>query len=123
MLFVAEYDMSWDNLDAVVARRLEWSEIMPEGFSFVGEYVWQSGNPPFRGVAIIDCAEVDDVNAFVLHYGPTLTMRIHPATDVMSGIAQLQGLTNGDAGAAPTKKKKKKAATRKRTKAKRARRR
>jgi hypothetical protein len=29
------------------------------------------------------------LDAFVLHYGPTLTMRLHPATDVATGIATL----------------------------------
>lgn len=89
MLFVAEYEFEWEALSAVIAKRIEWGEAQPEGFRFVGEYVWTDGEPPFRGVAIIEAADVEVLNAFVLHYGPTLTMRIHPATDVATGIATL----------------------------------
>ena len=89
MLFVAEYEFEWQALSGVIAKRIEWGETQPEGFLFVGEYVWTDGDPPFRGVAIIEAADVEALNAFVLHYGPTLKMRIHPATDVASGIATL----------------------------------
>ena len=89
MLFVAEYEFGWDALSTVIAKRIEWGEALPEGFRFVGEYVWTSGAPPFRGVAVVEAADVGALNAFVLHYGPTLTMRIHPATDVATGIATL----------------------------------
>ena len=89
MLFVAEYEFEWEALSTVVAKRLEWGEAQPEGFRFVGEYVWTDGEPPFRGVAVVEAADVDALNAFVLHYGPSLTMRIHPATDVATGIATL----------------------------------
>ena len=58
MLFVAEYEFGWDVLEAVIAKRLEWSEVQPDGFRFVGEYVWQDRDPPFRGVAVIDAADV-----------------------------------------------------------------
>jgi len=91
MLFVAEYEFDWESLDAVVAKRLEWEDARPEDFRFVGEYVWQHGDPPFRGVAVIDADTVEALNAFVLHYGPTLRMRVHPATDVTSGISQVGG--------------------------------
>ena len=89
MLFVAEYEFGWDALSAVIAKRIEWGEALPEGFRFVGEYVWPNGEPPFRGVAVVEAADVEALHAFVLHYGPTLTMRIHPATDVATGIATL----------------------------------
>jgi len=49
-----------------------------------------------RHVAIIGMSgrfpgadDVEALNAFVLHYGPTLRMVIHAATDVQSGIAML----------------------------------
>src|SRR5262249_19705233 len=86
MLFVAEYELGWDTLDAVVAKRLEWDAVQPDDFRFIGEYVWQDRDPPFRGIAIIDADSVDAVNSFVLHYGPTLKVRMHPATDVVHGI-------------------------------------
>ncbi len=91
MLFVAEYEFGWEMLEAVVAKRLEWGEAQPDGFRFVGEYVWQDHDPPFRGVAIIDAKSVEALNAFVLHYGPTLKMHVHPATDVVSGIGMVGG--------------------------------
>lgn len=94
MLFVAEYELTWAALDAVIAKRLEWDDAKPEGFHFIGEYVWQDGEPPFRGVAIIEAESVEALNGFVLHYGPTLSMRIHPASDVVSAIASVGA--NGD---------------------------
>lgn len=87
MLFVAEYELGWDALSTVVAKRLEWNEVQPEGFRFIGEYIWQQRDPPFRGVAVIETDDIETLNAFTLHYGPTIKMTIHPATDVHSGIA------------------------------------
>ncbi len=89
MLFVAEYELRWETLDAAVAKRIEWSEIQPDGFHFVGEYVWQDRDPPFRGIAIIDADSVEALNSFVLHYGPTLKMHVHPASDVATGLEQV----------------------------------
>jgi hypothetical protein len=89
MLFVAEYEFGWESLSTVVAKRIEWGEVQPDGFRFVGEYVWTDRGPPFRGVAIIEAEDAKALNAFVLHYGPTLTMALHAATDVASGIATL----------------------------------
>ncbi len=89
MLFVAEYEFGWDSLSAVVAKRIEWGAAQPDGFRFVGEYIWQDREPPFRGVAVVEADDVEALNAFVLHYGPTLRMVIHAATDVQSGIAML----------------------------------
>jgi hypothetical protein len=89
MLFIAEYEFGWDALSAVVAKRLEWDAAQPDGFRFVGEYIWQDREPPFRGIAVIEADHVEALNAFALHYGPTLRIAIHPATDVQSGIAML----------------------------------
>ena len=89
MLFVAEYEFGWESLSAVVAKRLEWDGAQPDGFRFVGEYIWHNREPAFRGVAVIDADGVEALNAFALHYGPTLKMTIHPASDVQSGIALL----------------------------------
>lgn len=86
MLFVAEYDLNWDMIDAAAAKRVEWEDAMPDDFKFVGEYVWQDRDPPFRGVAIIETDSVESINAFVLHYGPALRVRIYPASDVLSAI-------------------------------------
>jgi hypothetical protein len=89
MLFVAEYEFGWDALTTVVAKRLEWGEAQPDGFRFVGEYIWQDREPPFRGIAVIEAETVEALNAFALHYGPTLKLAIRVATDVQSGIAML----------------------------------
>ena len=89
MLFVAEYEFGWDALSAVVAKRIEWDAAQPQGFRFVGEYIWHDKEPPFRGLAVIEADDVEALNAFVLHYGPTLRMAIHAASDVQSGIAML----------------------------------
>jgi Domain of unknown function (DUF3303) len=90
MLFVAEYELSWENLEVAIAKRLEWDAVQPAGFRFVAEYIWQQGSPPFRGVAVFEADSVEEVNGFVLHYGPSLTMRVHPASDVRSSIAALE---------------------------------
>jgi hypothetical protein len=87
MLFVAEYELTWEMLEAVIAKRLEWDDAKPDGFRFIGEYVWLDCEPPFRGVAIIDADSVEALNSFVLHYGPTLKVSLHAASDVVSGIA------------------------------------
>lgn len=89
MIFVAEYEFGWESLSAVVAKRLEWGEAQPDGFRFLGEYIWQEHDPPFRGMAVIESADIEGLNAFRLHYGPSLKMTIHPAADVHSGIAML----------------------------------
>ena len=89
MLFVAEYEFEWESLASVVAKRIEWGEVQPDGFRFVGEYIWQNREPAFRGFAVIDADGVEALNAFALHYGPTLKMTIHAASDVQSGIASL----------------------------------
>ena len=89
MLFVAEYEFTWSTLEASIAKRLEWDDAKPDGFRFIGEYVWQDGEPPFRGVAIIEADTVDALNSFALHYGPALKIRVHPASDVVSAIANL----------------------------------
>ncbi|GBD26349.1 hypothetical protein HRbin30_01681 [bacterium HR30] len=91
MLFVAEYDLRWEDVDNAIAKRLEWSEHMPEGFRFIGEYIWPDHEPAFRGVAIFEADSVEAVNSFVLHYGSTLRMRVHPASDVLSAIASTTG--------------------------------
>ena len=92
MLFVAEYDLTWDMLDAAIAKRLEWEDAKPDGFRFVAEYVWQDRDPPFRGIAVIETDDVEAINAFVLHYGPALRVRLFPASDVLSAI----GMTSND---------------------------
>ncbi len=99
MLFVAEYEITWPTLDAAIAKRLEWDGAKPDGFRFIGEYVWQDGEPPFRGVAIIEAESVEAINSFVLHYGPTLKMRVHPASDVVTAISGAGA--GGDAAARP----------------------
>jgi len=104
MLFVAEYELTWPALDAAIAKRLEWDDAKPDGFRFVGEYVWQDGDPPFRGVAIIEAESVEALNAFVLHYGPTLKIRVHPASDVVSAIAGAGAPSNGRAEGKPRAK-------------------
>ena len=93
MLFVAEYELTWDNLEAAMAKRLEWDDVRPEDFRFVGEYVWHDRDAPFRGVAIFEAGSVESVNSFILHYGPALKMRANPASDVVSAIASLQPTT------------------------------
>ena len=89
MLFVAEYELTWDALEAVIAKRVEWEHAQPDGFRFIGEYVWQDHDPPFRGIAVIEADEVEALNHFALHYGPTLKLRLHPASDVVSAIRQV----------------------------------
>ena len=96
MLFVAEYALTWESLEAAVAKRLEWDEVRPDGFRFVAEYVWQQGDPPFRGIAVIDADDVESLNSFVLHYGPTLQIHLRPATDVGSAIAMLRSSGGGE---------------------------
>jgi len=105
MLFVAEYELTWPTLDAAIAKRLEWNEVMPDGFRFIGEYVWQDGDPPFCGVAIIEAESVEALNSFVLHYGPTLKVRVHPASDVVSAIGDIGGQSKNSPRAKRTRRR------------------
>jgi hypothetical protein len=105
MLFVAEYELSWDMLEAAIAKRIEWDDAKPDGFRFVGEYVWQDREPPFRGIAIIDADSVEALNSFVLHYGPTLKVRLHAASDVVSGIGLVRPTGPLKARRTPKKKR------------------
>ena len=89
MLFVAEYELTWESMEAVVAKRIEWDDAKPDGFRFIGEYVWADRDPPFRGVAIIETDSVEALNSFVLHYGPSLKIRVHAASDVVSAITAI----------------------------------
>ena len=91
MLFVAEYEFTWDMLEAVITKRLEWDTEKPDDFRFIGEYVWQDHDPPFRGVVVVEAQSVDALSAFALHYGPTLKVRVHPASDVVAAIRALGG--------------------------------
>jgi hypothetical protein len=93
MLFIAEYEVQWDMLEAAMAKRLEWDDAKPDGFRFVGEYVWPDGDPPFRGIAIVEVDSVEALNSFVLHYGPSIRMSVHPASDVVSAIKVVNSAT------------------------------
>jgi len=106
MLFVAEYEFSWDTLEAAMAKRLEWDEHRSDGFRYIGEYIWQDGEPPFRGIVIFEADTIDDVNSFVLNYGPSLTMKVHPANDVVSAIASLAQVSHKPAPKIPRGKAK-----------------
>lgn len=96
MLFVAEYTFAWEALSTVAAKRLEWDQAQPEGFRFIGEWVWKETTPAFRGFAVIDTADAESLNAFALHYGTSVTMSFRPATDIVSGLAQV-GARRADA--------------------------
>lgn len=89
MLFVAEYSFVWDAIATVAAKRLEWDTVQPDGFRFVGEWVWKDREPAFRGVAIVDVDGVEALNAFALHYGATLALTFHPVSDVVSALSHL----------------------------------
>lgn len=98
MLFVAEYTFAWEALATVAAKRLEWNAAQPEGFRFVGEWVWKEREPAFRGVAVVDVDDVEALNAFALHYGATLAVTFHPASDVVSALTQVRGGAKAAAG-------------------------
>jgi hypothetical protein len=40
MIFVAEYELTWENFEMAIAKRMEWDDVRPDTFRFVGEYVW-----------------------------------------------------------------------------------
>lgn len=104
MLFVAEYELSWETFEAAIAKRLEWEHERPDDFRYVGEYVWPDQDPPFRGVVIFEAASVEALNAFVLHYGPSLKVRAHAASDVVSAIGSL-GPQIDDPGTLPGRRR------------------
>lgn len=103
MIFVIEYTVAWADLDTVLAKRMEWEGVRPAGFKYVGEWVWQQAEPPFRGMAVVEADSIDVLNAYVLHYGPSIKVQIHPATDVPTAMKQAMG----GAERAPAKEKRK----------------
>jgi hypothetical protein len=103
MIFVAEYELTWETLEAAIAKRMEWDDVRPDTFRFVGEYVWSDREPPFRGVAIFEAESVEDVNAFILHYARTLKISAHPASDVVSAIT---GVNSGRSSTKSRKRRK-----------------
>jgi hypothetical protein len=44
---------------------------------------------------VIEAEDVEALNSFVLHYGPTLEVQVRPATDVGSAIKMLQSASSG----------------------------
>ncbi|MDJ0848421.1 MAG: hypothetical protein QNK04_08595 [Myxococcota bacterium] len=89
MRFALEYEVGWDQIEMAIAKRIAWDDAQPEDFRFEAEYLWPSGKG-FRGVAIAEVGSVASLNALITHYGPTLEMRAHPASDVLSSIEQLR---------------------------------
>jgi len=53
MLFVAEYELNWDALDAVVAKKMDWNEIRPDGFRSSASTSGPIATA-FRGIAVIE---------------------------------------------------------------------
>ncbi|MDJ0868161.1 MAG: hypothetical protein QNK03_18790 [Myxococcota bacterium] len=90
MRFALEYSIAWAHLDQAIARRIDWDEIQPEDFRFEAEYVWPDADGGFRGVAIVEVGSVDALHSLIVHYGPVLTLRASPASDVLSSIARFR---------------------------------
>ncbi len=89
MRFALEYEVGWEQVELAIAKRIAWDEAQPEDFRFEAEYSWPSSEG-FRGVAIAEVGSVAALNALIAHYGPTLKMRAHPASDVLSMIEQFR---------------------------------
>ena len=90
MRFAVEYALAWDDLDRVVAKRIDWDSVQPDDFRLEAEYVWPDGDGGFRGVAIVEAGSVEALNALIFHYGPLLRVRATPASDVPSSIARFR---------------------------------
>ncbi len=89
MRFALEYEVGWEQVELAIAKRIAWDDAQPDDFRFEAEYIWPSGEG-FRGVAVAEVGSVASLNAIIAHYGPTLRMRAHPASDVLSTIEQLR---------------------------------
>jgi hypothetical protein len=88
--FALEYALSWDHLEEVIAKRIDWDEVQPEDFRFESEYAWPDADGGFRGVAIVEVGSVEALNTLLFHYGPLLHVRASPASDVLSSIARFR---------------------------------
>ncbi len=87
MRFALEYEVRWDELEQAIAKRIDWDEVQPDDFRFEAEYIWPAAGGGFRGVAIAEVGSAASLNSLIFHYGPTLELRVSPASDVLSTIA------------------------------------
>lgn len=86
MLFLGFYEMSLGNLDAAIAKRLDWEVAAPESMKIVGEWVQHGSSDAVRGCVVFETDDPGDVQSLVLYYGTTVKFDVRPASDVRTAL-------------------------------------
>ncbi len=86
MLFLATYEIHLENLDAAIAKRLEWDVAAPETMKLVGEWVAHGSGDIVRGVVVFETNDPADIQALILYYGKAVTFDVRPASDVPAAL-------------------------------------
>lgn len=86
MLFLGFYDMDLANLDAAVAKRLEWDVAAPETMKILGEWVQHGSTDRVRGCVVFETDDPGDLQQLVTYYGTSVKFDIRPASDVRTAL-------------------------------------
>ena len=96
MLFLANYEIPLENLDAAIAKRLDWDVASPEGMKLVGEWVQHGSGAVVRGVVVFETNDPADIQQMILYYGKSVTFDVRPASDVPSAVERTRALLDGE---------------------------
>jgi hypothetical protein len=86
VLFLAFYEMQLQNLDAAVAKRLEWDTTAPDTMKIVGEWVQHGSSEVVRGCVVFETNDPGDIQTLVTYYGTTVKFDVRPASDVKTAL-------------------------------------
>jgi hypothetical protein len=92
MLFLGNYEIKLENLDAAVAKRLDWDVAAPEGMKLVGEWVSHGSGDVVRGVVVFETNDPADIQSMILYYGTAVKFDVRPASDVPSAVERTRKL-------------------------------
>jgi hypothetical protein len=86
VLFLAFYELALANLDAAVAKRLEWDVAAPESMKILGEWVQHGSSERVKGCVVFETDDPGDLQTLVLYYGTTVAFDVRPASDVKTAL-------------------------------------
>ena len=92
MLFLANYEIPLENLDAAMAKRLDWEVAAPETMKIVGEWVAHGSGEIVRGVVVFETSDPADIQQLVLYYGKSVTFDVRAASDVPAALERTRAL-------------------------------
>jgi hypothetical protein len=95
MLFLATYEARIADLDAVIAKRLEWDVVAPPGMKLVGEWVAHGSGDIVKGVVVFETNDPADIQTLVMYYGTAVKFDVRPASDVPSALERTRAVLDG----------------------------